>query len=151
MMKLLDTRFAGAGLLLLGVLAVLSVYLPGLHGGFFFDDNPNIVLNPRVKVPDLSWESLRMAWSGGLAGQFGRPVSQVSFAINYHFSGFDAHAFKLGNLAIHCMNGVLVYLLACQVLDSLRSRLQSRHFGLHAALLASAWLLHPVQLTSDRP
>jgi hypothetical protein len=148
MMKLLDTRFAGAGLLLLGVLAVLSVYLPGLHGGFFFDDNPNIVLNPRVKVPDLSWESLRMAWSGGLAGQFGRPVSQVSFAINYHFSGFDAHAFKLGNLVIHCMNGVLVYLLACQVLDSLRSRLKSRHFGPHAALLASAWLLHPVQLTS---
>ncbi len=147
-MKMLDTRIAGPGLMLLGVLAALWVYLPGLHGGFFFDDSPNIVLNPRVKVPDLSWESLRMAWSGGLAGQFGRPVSQVSFAINYYLSGFNPYAFKLSNLVIHCLNGVLVYLLACHVLDSLRSRLKSCHVGLYAALLASAWLLHPIQLTS---
>ena len=147
-MKIFDTRFAGPGLMLLGVLAALSVYLPGLQGGFFFDDNPNIVLNPRVKVPDLSWESLRMAWSGGLAGQFGRPVSQVSFAINYYVSGFNPYAFKLTNLVIHCLNGVLVYLLAWHVLDSLRSRLKCCHFRLYAALLASAWLLHPVQLTS---
>ena len=114
-----------SGCLCFGVLAVFSVYWPGLHGGFFFDDHPNIVLNPGVKLAHLSWESLRLAWSSGISGQFGRPVSQLSFALNYYFSGFSPFAFKLTNLVIHCLNGVLVYLLGYQLLDSLRQRLKS--------------------------
>lgn len=147
-MKLLDRRFFSLGVLGLGILAVFLIYLPTLGGGFFFDDHPNIVLNPSVKIVDLSWESLRLAWSGGLSGQFGRPISQLSFALNYYFSGFSSYAFKLTNLLIHCLNGVLVYLLSYQLLDSVRERLKSPRVGVYASLLASVWLLHPIQLTS---
>ena len=129
-------------------MAAFFVYLPGLNGSFFFDDHPNIALNPSVKLADLSWESLRLAWSSGTSGQFGRPVSQLSFALNYFFSGFSPFAFKLTNLIIHCLNGVLVFLLAYQLLDSMRQRLNTGYVGVYAALLASVWLLHPIQLTS---
>ncbi len=141
-------RFAGVGILLLGVLGAFSVYWSGLHGGFFFDDHPNIVLNPGVKLDSTAWESLRLAWSSGISGQFGRPVSQLSFALNHYFSGFSPFAFKLTNLVIHCLNGVLVYLLGYQLLDSLRQKQNLNNVSVWAALVACAWMLHPVQLTS---
>ena len=147
-MNILDKRFNSLLMLALGVLVAIFVYFPGLSGSFFFDDQPNITLNPGVKLADLSWQSLRLAWSGGISGQFGRPVSQLSFALNYFFSGFSPFAFKLTNLIIHCLNGVLVFLLAYQLLDSVGQRLKTAHVGVYAALLASAWLLHPIQLTS---
>ena len=147
-MKVLDKRFASLGLLVVGLLITFLVYLPGLGGAFFFDDHPNITLNSSVKLSDLGWESLLVAWSGGTSGQFGRPVSQISFALNHYFSAFSPWAFKLTNLVIHCANGVLVYLLCYQLLGSLRQQLKSRYLGVYAALLASVWLLHPIQLTS---
>lgn len=147
-MRIFDKRYSGYFLVVLGVMAVFFVYLPGLNGNFFFDDHPNIVSNPSVKLADLSWESLRLAWSGGTSGQFGRPVSQLSFALSYYLSGFDPFAFKLTNLIIHCLNGILVFLLSYQLLDSMRQRLKTAYVGLYAALLATVWLLHPIQLTS---
>jgi hypothetical protein len=138
---------AGFGLLL-GVLAVFSIYWPGLHGVFFFDDHPNIVLNPGVKLDDLSRESLGLAWSSGTASQFGRPVSQLSFALNHYFSRLNPFAFKLTNLVIHSLNGVLIYFVGYQLLDSLRQRQNLKHISLWASLLAVAWMIHPIQLTS---
>jgi protein O-mannosyl-transferase len=141
-------RLAGVGMLFLGVLVTLAIYWPGLHGTFFFDDYPNIVLNPGARLENLSFESVRQALASGISGQFGRPVSQLAFALNFHFSGFDPFAFKLINLVIHCLNGVLIYLLAYQVLDSLRHKLKLINTGLCAALVAVAWMIHPIQLTS---
>ena len=147
-MNNLDKRFVGPSMLLLGILVVVLLYWPGLQGGFFFDDHPNIVLNPGVKLDSLSWELLRLAWSSGISGQFGRPVSQLSFALNHYFSGFNPFTFKLTNLVIHCLNGVLVYLLGYQLLDSLRQRQNLKNVSLWAALVALAWMIHPIQITS---
>lgn len=141
-------RLAGVGVLLLGVMVTLAIYWPGLHGAFFFDDYPNVVLNPGVRLETLSFESVRHALASGISGQFGRPVSQLAFALNFNFSGFDPFAFKLINLVIHSVNGVLIYLLAYQVLDSLQFKLKLTNKGLCAALVAVAWLIHPIQLTS---
>ena len=141
-------RLAGVGVLFLGILMTLAIYWPGLQGAFFFDDYPNIVLNPGVRLDTLSGESIKQAFESGISGQFGRPVSQLAFALNFHFSGFDSFAFKLVNLVIHCLNGILIYLLAYQLLDSLRYKLKLTNAGLCAALIAVAWLIHPIQLTS---
>ncbi len=146
-MKNSKHRLAGF-VLLLGVLAVFSIYWSGLNGLFFFDDHPNIVLNPGVKLDDLSWESIGLAWSSGTSSQFGRPVSQLSFALSHYFSGFDPFAFKLTNLVIHSLNGVLIYFVGYQLLDSLRQTQNLRHISLWASLLAVAWMIHPIQLTS---
>lgn len=141
-------RLAGPGILFLAVMGTLAVYWSGLHGAFFFDDYPNVVLNPGVRLESLSGESIGQAFESGISGQFGRPVSQLAFALNFHFSGFDPFAFKLVNLVIHCLNGVLIYLLGCQILDSLQHKLQLPNKGIVAALVAAAWLIHPIQLTS---
>ena len=84
--------------------------------------------------------------SSGDSGPSGRPVAQLSFALNHYFSGLDPFAFKLTNLAIHLANGVLIFILALRLLASLRVSTEQRRALIAAGLLATAWLLHPIQL-----
>jgi hypothetical protein len=138
----------GWAAILVGTVATLICYWHGLGGSFFFDDGPNILQNPGVRLSSLSVESLRLAWNSGVSGEFGRPVSQLSFALNYLFAGYDPFAFKLTNVVVHCFNGVLVFLLGNQILGAFEGRWASAYRPQVAAFIACAWLLHPIQLTS---
>lgn len=123
---------------------VAAVYWNGLHGSFFFDDGPNILNKPGVDLDALSLAAFGDLWRAGGAGPLGRPVAQISFALNHYFSGFDPFFFKLTNLAIHLVNGVLVMLLAR---IALRARSEERLPAAGLPLMVMlVWLLHPVQL-----
>jgi protein O-mannosyl-transferase len=135
-----------AVLVILVGFALLGVYWPGLHGHFFFDDLPNILTVESVKLKTLSVESLTVVVGSGHSGASGRPVAQLSFALNHYFSGLDPFAFKLTNLAIHLANGVLIFMLARRLFASLRVSTEQRRALIAAGLLATAWLLHPIQL-----
>ena len=126
--------------------ALLGVYWSGLHGQFFFDDLPNILAVENVLLKALSLESLAAVVGGGHWTLFGRPVAQLSFALNHYFSGLDPFAFKLTNLAFHLANGVLIFLLALRLFASFSVSMEQRRVLIAAGLLATAWLLHPIQL-----
>jgi hypothetical protein len=151
-------------LILLFLLAVLGVgvfgvYGPGLEGPFVFDDHPNIVGNQLVAVDALDGENLRdAAFSLGNRHYPDRGLARLSFALNYYFAGerFDRFAFKLTNVVIHVLNGLLVYWLSVLLLRRYAggARPPSTQAGwsaMHAylpLLVAALWLLHPIQLTS---
>lgn len=124
---------------------VTGVYWPSLHGGFFFDDIPNILLAEGLRLETLSLESIRQVFASGHSGPSGRPLAQLSFALNYYFNGFDPFAFKATNLAIHVANALLAFFLAFRLLASTKPQPQQRHALIAACLLASLWLLHPIQ------
>lgn len=117
---------------------LLALYWQGLHGDFFFDDAASILTNPDLRLPSLQAQALLAASKTGVAGLWGRPLAQLSFALNHYASGFDPFAFKLTNLAVHAAVGWLVYCLGRR-LD---------RAPLFAPLLAALWLLHPIQMTS---
>lgn len=124
---------------LITILVCAVLYRPGLHGAFFFDDEANILQIERLQVDSLTWSALADAWRSGISGPGGRSIAQLSFALNHYFSGgFDPFAFKATNLAIHLLTGILVFLVARRLLV----------VPVFAAILASFWLLHPIQLTS---
>ena len=140
-------------------LGVFAVYLPGLHGPFVLDDYPNIVANKLVAVDALDGEQLRdAAFSLGNRPYPHRGIARVSFALNYYFAGgkFDAYAFKLTNVVIHVLNGLLVYWLSVLLLRRYAgvTRSGSARAGWSAMqsylplLVAALWVLHPIQLTS---
>ncbi|MES2883820.1 MAG: hypothetical protein V4709_03390 [Pseudomonadota bacterium] len=140
-------------LTLLGLLAlVLGIYLQGLFGGFMFDDASNIVDNEFLRRVGGSWESWKNASFSSTAGFLKRPVSMFTFALNAYWSGMDPVAFKLVNIVIHLINGVLAYQIALRLLPALASRsgmtldLPFRH-GL-ALFAAALWLLHPLHVSN---
>ena len=139
-------------LLAVGLLAATAVYAPGLSGPFFFDDIFNIQNNLHLRLTDLNAPALQLAAFSTNAGPFQRPVSMLSFALNYYFFGEGAASFKAVNLGIHLINGVLIFLLARLLLKFAVQRTDLtflRHrAALAAALIAALWLVHPINLTS---
>lgn len=125
----------------------LLVLLPGLHGGFIFDDNPNIVDNSAIHLETLNFASLRASISGPTAGPLGRPISVMSFALSYYFFGLDPFAFKAINLAIHIINGLLVAWLARLLLRALPNIQFPEKVSTWLPLwLAAIWLIHPINI-----
>ena len=139
------TLLAAALLVALIVLA----YLPGLRGGFAFDDYNSIVDNTALELRDLNPASLLdAALSRAGTGPLARPLAMLSFAANRTFTGLDPWPFKLTNLAIHALNALLVWALLRQLLPTLAPRIGVADRNSVAWLIAALWALHPINLTS---
>lgn len=138
-----------ASLLLLPLLGALA-YLPGLSGGFVFDDYQNIIENPYLRLEQLDADGLLAAAQSSYAGPLSRPLAMLSFAFNHYLHGAVPFGYKVTNLAIHCLNAALVYWLALLLLRT--PALVRRAPGVPAhgvALVAAlAWLVHPLNLTT---
>ena len=155
MVKVLHNKAILGAVLLLGL--VVAVYVPGLDGPFLLDDRENLMALPAMKMVTLSRESVRDALFAWGEWYPHRGIARVSFALNYYFAdhGFESFPFKVTNLVIHVLNGVLVYWLSVLLLR--RHAVVVRPPSTQAAsgamqsylpLLATAlWLLHPIQLT----
>lgn len=127
------------------------IYVPGLPGPFLFDDKAHVSENSRVRIPDLSLESLKAAWHSSFApGLAGRSLAQLTFGINHALAGLDSRYYKVTNLGIHLLNGLLVFALAGQLARAIAQRRDHPPPGNLSwlpLLTAAIWLLHPLNLT----
>lgn len=151
-------RFIPYFLLAAVVLAAFFAYSPGLNGPFLFDDGINVVDNQHLKISNLSPASIKDAAFSVPNGMFRRPLSMASFALNYYLdadriSPFPvAYPFKLTNLLLHLINGVLLFVLVRLLVTAYRQRqkpdLPASYPDWLALAVSAAWLLHPLNLTS---
>ena len=143
---------AASALILIAAVTCIS-YWPGLHGPFVFDDISNIVEVPALRITSLDLRSLWDAAFWQKESATGRPVAMLSFALNYYFSQFDSFAFKLTNLVIHLVNGLLLFWLCRRLLRHIQlpatneTAAASRVYWLSLAI-TGIWLVHPLNLTS---
>ena len=145
-------RISSNTVLLGAVLFAVVAYLPGLSGGFTFDDYNTFVFNKDVHTQTQAYtfaDILQAGWSG-VAGPFKRPIAMMSFALNYSTTGDFIAAFKLTNLLIHVANGILFFVLSRLLLAANGIRVGRRELDLSivAAVAAAIWLVHPLNLTS---
>ncbi|WP_159017299.1 hypothetical protein [Cognatiluteimonas profundi] len=136
-------------MMLAGVLVLVALaYWSGLHGGFVFDDFPNIVDNPTLHV---TLQSTASQWLAAMfsspASDLQRPLAMLSFAINHALTGLDPFWMKLTNLGIHLVNTCLVYGLVRRLLQAFDSQ-QPQHLRREwiALWIAAAWALNPINL-----
>lgn len=130
---------------------IFIVYFPGLSGDYVFDDLSNIVNNAPLHIGALDWSGVRSAIGSGDAGPLGRPLSVLSFALNFYATGLDPFFFKLTNLSIHLGNTLLVGLVAQVLLRKLLNASETpfRSYAEWSGWMAAAlWGLHPLNLTS---
>ncbi|MFA5241342.1 MAG: pilus assembly protein PilF [Sulfuricella sp.] len=137
--------------LLFCIIAItVACYLPGLTGHFIFDDGINIRINPFLQIDNLGVSTLWQAASSGGTSPLSRPISMASFAVNYYFFGMNPYYFKAVNLAIHLVNGILVFILARLLLGlylRIRGEAADNAASWIGLAVAAIWLLHPFNLT----
>jgi len=141
----------GMALAVLAVMALL-IYFPGLSGPYILDDEENIAKNEAVAVEEISATNLWHAMQSNDSGPFRRPLATLSFALNHYFSGGfgNTFPFKLTNLIIHIINGVLLLFLALKIMrlsEPGRRLIPTEQFYV-ATLATTLWTVHPIQLTN---
>ncbi len=125
------------------VLAVIAAYGNSLNVPFFFDDRPAIIRN----------DSIRHLWPPGDAlsppiggsGVAGRPLANLSLAVNYAISGLAVRGYHVVNIALHVLAtltlwGVLRRTLRRPALPA-RFRERAEVIAWTATLI---WAVHPL-------
>ena len=82
------------------LLAGALTYWNGLSGPFIFDDLATVVQNPRIR--DLARLGLVLVPPANTPVA-GRPLVNLTFAINYALGGLDVGGYHVVNLALHLL------------------------------------------------
>ncbi|NIQ20525.1 MAG: hypothetical protein GWN04_07910 [Gammaproteobacteria bacterium] len=128
--------------------ACFIIYYPASQGGFIYDDLPNIVSNKKLQIDSLQADELLKAMTSGKSGPLKRPVSMLSFAINYYFTGLNPYYFRIVNILIHLINGLLIYILTRKIIGLTECK-NSKNKTIEIASLATTalWLFHPINIS----
>jgi tetratricopeptide (TPR) repeat protein len=115
-------------------------YANSLAGPFIVDDGVTIVDNPHIRQ---LWPLSRALVTDRESTVAGRPLVNLSFAINYAMGGLDVGGYHLVNLALHVLCALLLFGVVHRTLDlpSVHLADRSTPIALATALL---WLVHPL-------
>lgn len=129
------------------VAAAFAAYHNTVSLPFVFDDQIVVIDNTTIRdLGDLP-TVLRAPRDG--SGAAGRPLLNLSFALNYAAGGLDVRGYHAVNLLLHALSSIVVLALIRRtlLLPSLVSR-----YGRHAVPLALAtallWAVHPLNSES---
>jgi len=125
--------------------ALVLCYGNSLSAPFAFDDVPAVVENPTIRDLGAVRTVLGAATPTG-TGARGRPLVNLSLAVNHAVGGLDVRGYHVFNLAIHLFAGLALFGIVGRTLRSplLKDSLDAVAFpcALTAAVL---WLVHPLQ------
>jgi len=121
-------RFAALAL----ILAALAAYCGSFSGPFLHDDAWAIVGNATIR----HFSSALFPPAGGFSTS-GRPVLNLSFALNYAISGTAVWSYHALNLLIHVMAGLALFGIVRRTISTFP-----------AFVVALLWIVHPLQTES---
>ncbi|HZM95773.1 MAG TPA: tetratricopeptide repeat protein [Vicinamibacterales bacterium] len=125
------------------VIAGVLVYANSLSSPFIFDDQTAIIDNQRIRqlwplsVPLSPLRETPVA---------GRPIVNLTFALNYAAGGMDTRGYRLTNLAVHLLAALTLFGLVRRtlLLPSVAPTFVAQATNL-AWIAALIWMLHPLQ------
>ena len=120
------------------VLAAFAAYHNSFSGPFVFDDPLSILENPTIRPP---WSIPALLSPRADATVGGRPLVNLSLALNFAISDTDVWSYHAANLLIHMLAGLTLFGVVRRTL--------ARPLPADATLLALAvallWTVHPLQ------
>lgn len=129
----------------LAVLA-LAAYSNSFRGPFILDDRSSIVHNSSLSKVWPPWGSLTAPPAGGTRG---RPVANLTFALNHWIGGLDVQGYHAVNLCVHVLAGLALFGIMSR---TFKSSLMGPRITPAARSLAFAvsalWLVHPLATES---
>jgi tetratricopeptide (TPR) repeat protein len=122
------------------LIAAAAIYSNSLSGPFVFDDSMSVVTNTSIRA----WNS-GVLFAGREVPTAGRPLVNLSMALNYALGGLDVRGYHLWNVAMHLSCTLLLF--ACARLTLRRPRvpawLRERSSDV-AFAIALVWAVHPL-------
>ncbi|MGD1031042.1 MAG: tetratricopeptide repeat protein [Opitutaceae bacterium] len=115
------------------VAAALAAYWASFSGPFLHDDAAGILRNATIR----HFSSALFPPPGGLPVS-GRPVLNLTFALNYAISGTAVWSYHALNLLVHVLAGLAIFGIARRTLSGV----------VPAFAIALLWVLHPLQTES---
>jgi len=118
-------------------IATLIIYSNTFTSPYHFDDIPNIVEDNKIR--DIS----NFRDTSGT-----RYIGDLTFALNYHFGGLNVFGYHLVNIALHILNGILVWWLVVLTLriPMIEGFCLDAHIrGFIAMASSMIFVVHPVQ------
>lgn len=125
-----------------------AAYLNSLSVPFLFDDIPNIEKNPSLQ---RLWSINVLTPPASAAGTVGRPLVNVSLAVNHALGGNSVTGYHVFNLVVHLLSGLALFGVARRTLLLpwfAPRRGPATNVPFLAALVALLWVVHPLQTES---
>ena len=132
------------GALLLALL-VFAVFINGIKAPYIFDDKDSIPNNVSIRSYETA---LNPPMANGITVS-GRPILNLSFAINYACDKAQSEGVHLGNILIHALAALTLWGVVRRtlLLPILAGRFE-RDADWQAWLTAALWAVHPLQTES---
>lgn len=134
------------------VLTVCLVYYPATSGPFVFDDSGSIVNNLSIRqLWPLVGEDESVGPLNPPRGTpvDGRPLVNLSLAVNYYFGGLDPFGYRVIHIVVHLLSALLLWAIVARTLRLYY--FQGQFSGVAEPLSFSAalvWALHPLNTES---
>jgi len=107
-----ESPWAAPACFLLIIFAACAAYYNSFSGPFVFDDNAAIVDNPSIRH---LWPITRaMVAPLAAAGATGRPLVNLSLAVNYALGGTNVVGYHVVNLLFHVAVALVLFSLVCE-------------------------------------
>ena len=139
------SRYETLFLLSLALLVIL-IYANTLGSPFIFDSRNNIESNPHIRISKITLNDLTEAAFKSPAKQ--RPLSNISFALNYYLHGYNVVGFHVVNILIHISTGFLLYLFVKTTFCTPALRSRYGNYMWISFFTAAVWMVHPLQTQS---
>ena len=110
------------------VLLAVGAYAISVGHGFVYDDVHVIQANPDLHSIANWWAIVTSPWWGPEAY---RPLTALTFAVDWTIGGGDPRVFHVTNIAVHAIATALVYRLARSLLPTLAATAAALFFAVH--------------------
>jgi tetratricopeptide (TPR) repeat protein len=134
---------------LLILISIFLVYMNTFQASWQLDDFPNILDNVNLHLQDLSCSSIKKTFYSSFEEQASlyRPVSGLSFALNWYFGKDSVQGFHAVNLTLHFFTASILFLTIIQLFQSPRLINQFSGHPVDIALISTLlWALNPIQI-----
>jgi tetratricopeptide (TPR) repeat protein len=124
------------------VAAGFVAYHNSLRGVFLFDDLGAIVRNPTIRTLWPPWSALSPP---GKSPVTGRPLVNLSLAVNYAWGGLNVRSYHLFNVAVHILVALALFAVVRLTFTAptLRAGFAGKASSI-AAAVALLWVVHPL-------
>lgn len=117
MLKSLNKRYA----ILIIIVVSTVIYLGTLLNGFVLDDKYQVLANPWITdfshIPEILTSTVWAFKESFATTDYYRPVMFLPYLVEYALFGFEPWGWHLVNIILHSLNGILVFLIASELMS----------------------------------